>query len=191
MRRLVFLLAAFVGCGGTVNGSGGGGGTGGSGGSGCPATMPAQSAACADEGLKCEYGDGPIVSCRPSATCSNGGWQVYEVFCDPHFTQPPECPATQPTAGATCDVMVDPSLCQYASTFCGCTNCAGGPCSIDATWVCATPNIECPAEPALLGTACPSEGQDCVYGNCGLGQIYTNRRCESGIWVADELACPV
>lgn len=157
----------------------------------CPNQLPAQGAPCAGAAA-CEYDGGPIVPCRQRAYCDGGAWQLLIPNCVPEFIEPPGCPAAEPSPGAACDVMVDPYLCLWDTTFCGCTDClGGGPCGGTAEWVCASPEPGCPPEAPLLGKPCSSEGQACDYGSCSLGSIYAGRTCQGGIWVESTAPCPL
>ncbi len=40
----------------------------------CPATLPANAAACSPDGLVCQYGSDPRRHCRPQAACTSDTW---------------------------------------------------------------------------------------------------------------------
>lgn len=183
--------------GGVVGGSGSGGdgqGGGGSGGavpgSGCPATTPADGQTCEPIDLVCEYDEGFVLECRPKTTCTSAGWETLSPNCSSDPPPDIDCPANQPTGD--CDEGADPSLCVYGNeVVCGCSNCLGGPCGGQAQWVCAPPPAApCPPVAPLLGAACSDEAVSCTYGSCFLSLI-GGRTCTDGIWVDDDVACPL
>lgn len=156
---------------------------------GCPTEPPPDGTACAQVGLVCETEEGVILVCRSRTTCTADGWQTIAPGCSSEPIVDPNCPAAVPSGN--CDVMADPSLCLYPETFCGCSNCLGGPCGGDAQWVCAMPPAApCPELAPKLGAPCADEGQSCVYGACPLGGTSGGRTCLNGVWTEDIVACP-
>jgi hypothetical protein len=156
----------------------------------CPADISQISTWPCTEGLTCEYGTDPRPSCRASATCTGGTWNVTQAKC----TQlpPVTCPATRDAAaGQSCPT--DGAYCVYSDLSCACTNCTNGPvtsCGGDLTWHCATPNADpaCPAGIPLLGSACATADKTCTYA-CGTGGA---RSCRNGAWyTANGGPCPV
>ena len=106
------------GSGGVSNSSGGSGNSGGLGGLGggngedCPATQPADDAACTVEGFPrptCTYGD-------QECQCSFGQDPVWQ--CAPAEGNPEECPAEAPTDGDACTGTG--TFCQYTDGNCAC-----------------------------------------------------------------------
>jgi hypothetical protein len=92
----------------------------------------------------------------------------------------------------TCDTATDPSICGYGDVLCGCSDCLGGPCGGQAQWVCAAaPEAPCPAVAPKLGTACSDPDLECLYGSCSLSAGLAGRRCTAGVWVAEDVACPL
>jgi hypothetical protein len=213
-----FLLLAFVGSAGALalgacssdvlfgGGSGGAGGAGGGaagaageGGSttstgtggmrdACPKEEPRDGGACMKVGQKCEYGDGPLVYCRPSYECTLlGQWKGSFVMCNPHPDQT-GCPASKPVHMGACPL--DGQLCLYGATQCGCTSCWGGPCGGEPQWLCVDPpGNGCPEEAPNFGQACSPEGLQCSYGACGIGS-QAQRNCTGGVWVDQVVPCP-
>lgn len=157
----------------------------------CPATMPADGASCAREGLVCEYGSDPRVSCRTTATCTGGAFRLAVAGCPP----PPvdTCPPTRAdAAGQTCAVM--DAYCTYGDLFCHCTDCPrGAPLCGPMTmlrWDCDVPNADpqCPEAMPARGSVCAVEGKRCVY-SCGPGNA---RTCTAGVWVeSNGDSCPI
>ncbi len=143
------------------------------------------------EGLTCEFGTDPRPSCRDSAACTQGTWNITSPeLCA--ALPPVTCPATrEAAAGQACPTQG--AYCVYDGLDCECTNCTTGPvdtCAGDPTWHCAAPNADaaCPAALPLLGTACSTEGKTCTYA-CGTGGA---RLCKQGAWyTANGGPCPV
>ncbi|NUQ75200.1 MAG: hypothetical protein HUU21_16745, partial [Polyangiaceae bacterium] len=155
----------------------------------CPTAQPTDGDACPKVGLVCETEEGIVVVCRSRTTCTANGWQTIAPGCSSTPAPDPTCPASEPSG--MCDVKVDPGLCELGDTFCGCSDCLGGPCGGQAEWVCATPpSAPCPAIAPKLGSVCDNDGLACVYGACALGGTSGGRTCEGGIWTEDIVACP-
>lgn len=157
----------------------------------CPTSMPADGAACPQEGLICEVDEGPILVCRARVVCQVGGagWKNVAPGCSSFLPTDTDC-ATPPPTGA-CDMANDPPLCATPDAFCGCSNCLNGPCGGPAEWVCAAlPAAPCPPEAAKLGETCAMEGLKCVYGACPLGGTSGGRSCYKGLWIEDIVNCP-
>jgi hypothetical protein len=156
----------------------------------CPADAPAQGAACSLDGLACEYGLDVRTSCRTHATCTGGAWQVAIAGCPP-LPGPGQagCPA-QPDAQGTC--ASDGLVCDLGGgAVCACGACLG-PCSTEPRWVCASPPTTpgCPSVAPALGSACDADALVCVYGVCGTSTS-AGRRCASGRWQDEPVACPL
>ncbi len=201
----VLMLAALVGCGGTVTeattGAGGSGGSGsggtGAGGNGtggasavvCPAMAPNGNEPCAPNGLLCTYGDFARTECRMRAECVDGKFQVILAKC----AVPPDgvCTAT-PSPGTECSANSEGFVCDYPDgTLCVCSSCSLGPCSPPPPhFFCATPMADCPNVAPNAGTACLNNGQSCTYGfPCGPSGVTTT--CENGVWRWEApVACP-
>jgi hypothetical protein len=184
--------------GGTDTGSNGDSATDGGGGpSKCPATMPFQDAACASEGLKCEYGSNPILSCNAIAVCQSGKWSLMvpppDGCMDPG-PNPKTCPATFASVprGQSCSDAY-PTFCSYPQGQCGCTV-AAGPIPMDAsasaTWICESPGAGCPRPRPHVGDACASAGLVCDYGSCTLPSGI-QLECSGGVWTDTPAPCPL
>lgn len=157
--------------------------------SACPSSPPPDGEACPQVGLVCETDEGIVVVCRSRTTCTADGWETLAPGCSSDPPEDPGCPATAPSG--TCDAAADPGLCEYGESFCGCTNCLGGPCGGQAEWVCAQPPAApCPAVAPKLGAPCAEAGLKCVYGACPLGGTSGGRTCLDGVWTEDIIACP-
>jgi len=157
----------------------------------CPAKLPAPSAACSREGLVCQFGKDPRRSCRPSASCTGGKWQVSAPKCAP--LPKDTCPATRAAAaGKQCKVK--DAYCSYPGDLvCQCTNCIAYPvahCSGPLKWKCDVPSADaqCPAGKPNLGAPCSVEGKKCTY-HCGTDGA---RQCKGKVWTrASSHPCPV
>ena len=173
--------------GSTSTSSGTGGST-----TGCPPTPAADGAECDEPGLKCEYGDGPIIGCRGWMECGDDElWFVMDPNC---MDWPPPavgCPPQPPQPGQ-CPMDLNGTLCLYPDdTQCGCTNCLGGPCGGPPQWVCVPPpGGSCPSKAPNFGQPCSPDGLECLYGSCSLG-TQGERDCDGGVWVDVEVACPL
>jgi hypothetical protein len=157
----------------------------------CPTEEPRDQAPCMKQGLHCEYGDGPIVSCRKSYSCGFFNlWEMMGGNCSPYPNEE-GCPATKPASMTQCPE--EGKLCLYDddATQCGCTSCFGGPCTPPPAWLCVDPpSGGCPPEAPNFGQPCPSEGLSCSYGACGIN-TQTKRDCLGGIWVDIPVRCPL
>lgn len=159
----------------------------------CPAGAPSPGAACAREGLECEYGTSQYPACDLVVQCSGGAWQAESFGGDcPSGANPPGCPATM--GDVPVDAACDPNIgtCHYALGQCYCgavfgppepppgTD-GGGP---TATWSCDDPGPDCPQPRPRLGAACTQEGQSCMYFTCDFGE-----QCTGGIWQGEPAGC--
>ena len=162
---------------------------------GCPATTPAADAACPGEGLRCEYGSNPNVSCNVIAECRQGKWSLLVpppsgCVIEPN---PPACPATYASVpqGTSCSASF-PADCSYPEGQCGCTV-PSGPFPVDAAavavWICDNPKVGCPRPRPRLGEACASAGLVCDYGSCTLPSG-VQLECSGGLWVETPAPCP-
>jgi hypothetical protein len=159
----------------------------------CPATTPDDGTACDPLGLICETEDGIVLVCRERTTCTANGWMKNVTGCSSYPKPNPACPAAPPAGqcDAIPDPTADPSLCEIGDTFCGCSNCLGGPCGDQGEWVCAAPPmLPCPIIAPKLGAPCTEETLKCVYGACPLGGTTGGRTCTSGVWTEDIVPCP-
>jgi hypothetical protein len=158
--------------------------------SACPATPPSDGDACPKPGLVCEAEEGIVIVCRARATCTDKGWQNLAPGCSSDPGSDPKCPATKPMGA--CDVANDPGLCPVETTYCGCSNCLGGPCGGAGEWVCIEPPAPpCPAIAPKLGAPCSQDKLACVYGACPLGGTTGGRSCLDGVWKEDIVPCPL
>ncbi|HSQ64288.1 MAG TPA: hypothetical protein VLM85_13770 [Polyangiaceae bacterium] len=198
---LVAPLALVVGCGGATLDPGSDGGADSSppsdGGLGpsCPATVPNADSPCSKEGLSCEYGSDPNLSCNTYAQCSLGRWQVMTPppsGC-PTPPNPSSCPSTYASVpvGQLCGNLVG-LLCSYPLGFCGCEVPQFGPYPADgaavAQWVCDQPEQGCPQPRPKLGSVCTQPGQMCDYGACSL-PTGTSVQCQDGAWQNAPFGC--
>lgn len=155
----------------------------------CPAEAPADGDPCPEVGLACEVDSGVVLVCRARVQCTQNGWLSVAPGCSSDPIPDPDCPASEPSGD--CDVAMDPGLCTFGDTLCGCSDCLGGPCGGQAQWVCAAPpDPPCPPVAPKLGADCTEEGLSCVYGACPLGGTSGGRTCSEGAWVEDIVACP-
>ncbi len=148
----------------------------------CPATEPASGSACPVEGARCTFGDDPAFHCRDVGTCTSHQWQIVAVDCSGRGM----CPASQPSGMCSASATV----CPFADgTRCSCTNCAGGPCTPEAMWVCTPPpaDANCPRTSPQIGAACSNDGLECDYGACVNGW---KLRCAGGTWSEVMVPCP-
>lgn len=161
----------------------------------CPASIPIADSACAFEGVKCEYGSNPTVSCNAVAQCQGGRWSIMVPppgGCIPE-PNPPACPPTFASVprGASCSAAY-PTFCSYPEGQCGCTV-ATGPYPMDASaaaiWICDSPKVGCPRPRPRLGTACASAGMVCDYGSCTL-PTGVQLECTGGVWTEGFAPCP-
>lgn len=162
-------------------------------GSPCPADPPASMSPCAREGLACQYGRDPRESCRTTATCDAGAWQIVSPRCPP-LVDPAMCPASREAAANT-DCSTMNATCDYAGLGCTCTNCRSFPlsrCDGPLRWRCTAPSAEpgCPAVQPNLGAACVMDGQRCGY-DCEATGVNGGRLCRGGVWEASPNNCPI
>jgi hypothetical protein len=120
----------------------------------CPAEEPSGLECGGDEaGASCFYQDG----CGNDIgySCDEGAWTVTsEASCNP---PPPECPATQPADGDSCDQLG--TSCPYPDDFCGIE--INAECT-DAGWsvediLCNPPPAECPIDEPDIGEPCEEQ----------------------------------
>ncbi len=148
----------------------------------CPTTPPTPSAACAREGLVCQYGEDPRGdTCRPTFTCTAGKWATKLTGCPP-LPKPDQCPASRDLAqGKACSPMG--AYCGYGDLSCLCTSCPPNApvCqTLPPQWFCTAPQMtpSCPNAEPNLGTGCASEGATCSY-QCD----HLTRVCTGGMWI--------
>jgi hypothetical protein len=162
----------------------------------CP-TPAMPGAACSPNGLQCEYGKlDPNAACDTFEACQSGTFQTYVVP-----NPPDKCPTPTPANEGKCPAAYglvpigtacpeDGLNCAYPEGLCACTReSGGGPVSGTPKWACPTPGGTCPTTRPRIGSACPTEGQDCNYGEC----IYrggVNLKCTSGLWQHQIQPCP-
>lgn len=159
----------------------------------CPAEPPASASPCTREALACQYGRDPRESCRTTATCTAGAWQIVTPRC-PALLDPAMCPATREMAAGTDCAMMN-ATCDYAGLGCTCTNCRSFPvsgCNGPVRWRCTAPSMEpgCPAVQPNLGAVCAMDGQRCGY-DCEATGTNGGRLCRGGVWEAAENNCPI
>lgn len=150
----------------------------------CPTSAPSPGGSCSGlgSGLECEYGSSWYLGCDTVYVCTNlGTWTTQtKGYCPPDAST---CPAVD--ASATCISAGQP--CDYADRHCACETQCGGPCCGSLMWACYVPaNKGCPYPRPDVGTACPSEGQSCSYGDCCSG---THLLCTGGLW-RNEVCIP-
>ena len=127
----------------------------------CPATRPAEQAACDVVGMACEYGGqggpGQGGNNNDDCDCTATGWD-----CGGQF-----CPATEPTGGGECEG--GDGVCPFAGRTCDCDS---------QMWVCWA-DSDCPATPPAIESACTLEGMICPFtgGDC---------ECEDDGWDCDD-----
>jgi hypothetical protein len=124
----------------------------------CPATQPAEQAACPMLGIECEY-DPPQGSGQRGGNdceCSDTGWD-----CGGQF-----CPPAEPAAASACEG--GDGVCMYGARVCDCDQSA---------WACWNPS-DCPATAPAEASACPLQGMACEYpgGEC---------ECDDAAWECD------
>jgi hypothetical protein len=144
----------------------------------CPASAPAQGAACGNSSFSCAYAD-------QSCTCSGGTWMCSPTTCPPlnlfggsctgvytcaypdqdqicSCNGPLEmqcsCPANLPPNGGACA----PASCRYGDQICDCQS---------SGWMCMA---ACPTDHPTAGSACSTD-LSCTYSD---GVCY----CSGGTW---------
>jgi hypothetical protein len=187
--------------------AGGGGGTGGRAGD-CPATMPAQGAACPAGVRTCTWGDQPQKDCRTRGSCgADGRWNITSApaYCAGLAAG---CAQTAPVLYSVCQDQT--LVCLYPDGMkCSCVPCncppAGppGPCQRCAmgqplgtpSWLCdgrGTFDPECPSLIPNDGTPCNlPETVACPRPHCGSSFTVV---CRNGrwLWTSDPRPlCPV
>jgi hypothetical protein len=160
----------------------------------CPATAPANGAAC-PAGLRgsltCEWGGDAHGECTTIGTCSlnpNGAESTWSIS-SPDATcaqQPAQCPASfaSPGSGAACPATG--ITCEFPEGLCDCLPCAGAD-GGGSQWQCrpwtdVAPG--CPVSRPLLGSVCPQEGLACDYGECCGVPLGPDMRCSMGEWTS-------
>lgn len=157
----------------------------------CPQEVPFSGSACDRAGLDCEYGQDLRPSCRTHATCSGAIWQLDIPDCAPlPAAGEGSCPTELPGLGSACDS--EGLICAMGGgDVCACGRCVGGPCSLEPRWVCApAPAPPCPPVAPEIGAACGERGLVCIYGVCATATS-AGRRCETGVWQDEGVACPL
>jgi hypothetical protein len=155
----------------------------------CPASQPPPGPSCTDDGLECEYGSNPDLSCNSLATCEKSLWTYASM--DPNCPIN-TCPLTYDriTPGGHCDPAG--SSCGYPAGTCSCGSEGPPMISIDGgfggpTWHCMAATAACPSPRPRIGTPC-SGSQSCDYGACAGGIALT---CTNGTWQESYVACPL
>jgi hypothetical protein len=157
----------------------------------CPATPPANGAACTHGPgfLGCEYGGDSHTDCTTFAACdmqlgaSSPAWDVSTptATCG---TLAASCPASfGAMEGAACAVAQP--ACDYDDGVCACLLCEA-PGGTSGYWHCRAWNdvpAGCPVPRARLGSPCDHDGLTCDYAQCCAGPAIGYRmRCTDGYW---------
>lgn len=113
----------------------------------CPATKPAEQAACPVIGIACDYPQAAGQGGNDGCDCTDVGWD-----CGTQF-----CPPTEPAAAGACNGA--DGVCTYGSRICDCDS---------SIWVCWNPTTDCSTTPPTEDSVCPLEGVICDYtgGDC-------------------------
>jgi hypothetical protein len=155
---------------------------------GCPASPPAASSACSNEGLMCSWGSDARAECRTYGTCGGvtPGWQLSGGACGPPEAS---CPATAPDAGEAPCAQVQLGLtCVYSGSAYTCSHGCGGP-IIEGqgdVWCVSSLDAQCPPYVPNLGTECQPAGLTCNYNACASGGMAVT--CQ-GVWKLDFVGC--
>ncbi len=160
----------------------------------CPANLPGDGAACASEGIECEYGANAQPNCNTVAVCTNNAWHVRSPAPGGCVLPPPKsCPKSfkDVPVGQGCFSSY-PSVCSYPEGTCGCEVSSGGPFPADASgaarWFCDAPKTGCPMPRPRLGASCTPDGLQCDYSPCAL-PTGTSVVCKTGTWHEQMFAC--
>lgn len=159
----------------------------------CPSSPPKQNDSCSKDGLWCEWGSDPNLSCNTTAQCANGSWIVTQGADCVTPPNPSSCPATFASVpvGQSCGSLVG-TTCQYDKGMCGCAVPSSGPYPEDAAavakWYCDDPGAGCPMPRPKLGTKCNSEGLECDYSSCVL-PTGVSLVCKGGAWENQPFGC--
>jgi hypothetical protein len=155
----------------------------------CPDSPPTQASACTGTSA-CTYGSHPDPTCRTSATCTNGTWQVRAPAARCSEAQ---LPATCPTSTTTGSACSNRGLgCAYADgKYCICNNCSVEDPSCAPTapdmWRCwSPPGGDCPTYYPNLGSTCSLPANTRCRYTCA-----ANTTCSAaGAWVDGGFLCP-
>jgi hypothetical protein len=155
----------------------------------CPDGPPSNGTACTSS-LACTYNSHPDPTCRTSATCANGTWQVRAPAsrCSDALL-PATCPAS-PTAGSDCSPRA--LSCAYADgKYCTCSNCTVEDplCTASApdTWRCwSSPGGDCPTYYPNLGSTCALPANTSCRYTCAANTICG----AAGVWIDGGNRCP-
>jgi hypothetical protein len=123
----------------------------------CPATKPAEQAACSVVGVDCEFASDTGQGGNDGCECTDTGWD-----CGGQF-----CPPAEPAAASAC--QGGDGVCTYGGRTCDCDS---------SIWVCWDPTTDCSATPPIDASACTLEGVICEYptGDC---------ECDTLAWECD------
>jgi hypothetical protein len=156
----------------------------------CPTGEPPAGLLCSPDGLECEYGSNPDLSCNSLAECEKSEWTYLNgagANCPIN-----SCPLTYDkiTDGGHCDTAG--SSCGYPAGTCSCGSDGPLRVSLDGsvagpTWHCVPATAACPSPRPRLGATCPTDGQFCDYGACAGGIAI---QCTAGTWQEAFTACP-
>jgi hypothetical protein len=168
------------------------------GGASCPTNEPQVGDSCNATDLVCWFGDSGRPDCRNIWTCSSGAWSTNRSGC----ASIPDgfCPTSEPDGSVQCTANSDPNArgdCVYpGSVLCDCP-CAqtisgsGAPICGSSHFNCYGPPATqgCPSNAPNIGTPCPIQGVQCVYGNpCDVAGIAV--MCRAGVWALGAVVCP-
>jgi hypothetical protein len=191
MRIACFIVLCLpVACGGAVSDFDSGTGSDGSPGSdagtsACPASPPQTSASCSDEGLQCEYGSNPSLSCNLLFACTSGHWvdESTGSACPPQA----DCPASYAQVPVGQDCTDNTLACGYPEGECICTQTWGGLAKQTPAWDCFPKQDGCPSPRPDIGAACGTPDLECNYGACSGG---VDLVCTGGVWQQRIIPCP-
>jgi hypothetical protein len=166
----------------------------------CPDRRPAVGSACSQEQLSCQYDefqDGDGYCPDPGRMCLDGTWQSLPIACNPPRPLIGSCPEALPELGTSCVNYQLELTCEYpyCDGMAPQARCSAVSLRWEAVEVpsCNPPEpAECPPESPELGSECYLDGQQCVYGVCGVPDDPKSApRCQDGVWVQLESAlCP-
>jgi len=156
----------------------------------CPATEPGAGSACANESLRCSYGDSSTAQCRRIHQCMAGTWEAdtsisSRYSCDPLPAD--YCPA-EPHHQQPCTIATVGMPCTYGELSCVCFARDPAP-GKPGNWLCYGPpaNPACPALVPNLGAGCASKGLACNYdGDACQAAPNSSLFCFDGAWEEGE-----
>ncbi len=196
----VAFAAIVVACGASTTSPVGDGGSSSGGGPGsgpCPSTAPSLLTSCSSslEGVSCEYGSDPDLSCNALIVCGQGRW-VTPVTARSQTCPTPAatgaCPASYAAAQTAGDCSQSGLACGYPQGRCDCARPTGGPPIVGGAatkWLCDDAPSGCPSPRPHVGSACSSTGpSSCDYGGCTIPDGVT-LACISGTWQVSPTAC--